>query len=139
MHDTGDVQLAVALVSEERVGARALQLLAERGHRVVGVFTSEAGMGAVRARGQSLGATIREGREVRDPGTGAWLRERGASLLLNVHSLHVVHPDVLAAPRLGAYNLHPGPLPERAARQLPPASTAGVMRCRVTPYQSAPS
>jgi UDP-4-amino-4-deoxy-L-arabinose formyltransferase/UDP-glucuronic acid dehydrogenase (UDP-4-keto-hexauronic acid decarboxylating) len=34
--------------------------------------------------------------------------------LLNVHSLYVIHHDVLALPRLGAYNLHPGPLPRYA-------------------------
>jgi methionyl-tRNA formyltransferase len=35
-------------------------------------------------------------------------------ILLNVHSLYIVHRDVLAAPRLGAFNLHPGPLPRYA-------------------------
>jgi len=39
--------------------------------------------------------------------------------LLNIHSLHIVDAEVLAAPRLGAYNLHPGPLPERAGMNAP--------------------
>ena len=34
--------------------------------------------------------------------------------MLNVHSLFVIHPSVLVAPRLGCYNLHPGPLPRYA-------------------------
>jgi UDP-4-amino-4-deoxy-L-arabinose formyltransferase/UDP-glucuronic acid dehydrogenase (UDP-4-keto-hexauronic acid decarboxylating) len=33
---------------------------------------------------------------------------------LNVHSLYVIHESVLDAPRLGSYNLHPGPLPRYA-------------------------
>jgi methionyl-tRNA formyltransferase len=35
-------------------------------------------------------------------------------LLLNVHSLHIIHPAVLAATQIGDFNLHPGPLPHYA-------------------------
>jgi methionyl-tRNA formyltransferase len=35
-------------------------------------------------------------------------------LILNVHSLYIFHKNVLTAPRFGAFNLHPGPLPRYA-------------------------
>jgi methionyl-tRNA formyltransferase len=35
-------------------------------------------------------------------------------LLVNVHSLFIVHPDVLAVPTIGSFNLHPGLLPQYA-------------------------
>jgi methionyl-tRNA formyltransferase len=65
-------------------------------------------------RALTLGVPIRTAEKVREPETAGWMREQRIALLLNVHSLHIVHSDVLAAPRFGAYNLHPGPLPERA-------------------------
>ena len=56
---------------------------------------------------------------VRDPDLGERLRRASVDLLLNVHSLHVVHRDVLAAPRVGSFNLHPGPLPGYAGLNAP--------------------
>ena len=42
------------------------------------------------------------------------MRAEEVDLLLNVHSLYVIHGTVLGAPRIGAFNLHPGPLPRYA-------------------------
>lgn len=56
---------------------------------------------------------------VRSPELAERLRRDGVDLLLNIHSLHIVHPDVVAAPRLGGFNLHPGPLPEYAGLNVP--------------------
>ncbi|MGI9465992.1 MAG: formyltransferase family protein [Rubripirellula sp.] len=42
------------------------------------------------------------------------VRLEAVDLILNVHSLHIVHPEVLAAARVGAFNLHTGPLPSYA-------------------------
>lgn len=36
-----------------------------------------------------------------------------------MHSLYLVHEDVLRAPRIGAFNLHPGPLPRYAGLNAP--------------------
>jgi methionyl-tRNA formyltransferase len=36
-----------------------------------------------------------------------------------VHSLYIVHSDVVAAPRIGSFNLHPGPLPHYAGLNAP--------------------
>jgi methionyl-tRNA formyltransferase len=51
---------------------------------------------------------------VKDPGLGERLRSQRVDILLNVHSLYVIAKDVLAAPKLGCFNLHPGPLPRYA-------------------------
>ena len=48
------------------------------------------------------------------------MREQGVDLLLNVHSLYLIaRRTVVAAPRIGSFNLHPGPLPEYAGLNTP--------------------
>jgi methionyl-tRNA formyltransferase len=56
---------------------------------------------------------------VREPEFADWIAAQGVDLLLNVHSLYVIDPGVLRAPRIGAFNLHPGPLPEYAGLNAP--------------------
>ena len=118
----GPVELAVALVGEDAAGVQALRLLARRELRLVGVFTdadaAESGT-TVAAAARGLDAPVRAAADVMDPALGAWLEEQRTDLLLNVHSLHMVADEVLRAPRLGAFNLHPGPLPELAGLNSP--------------------
>jgi methionyl-tRNA formyltransferase len=116
-----DLTLTVALAAEEAAGGQALRLVAGRGHRVAAVFSdSEGGAGATVANvASSLGIGVRPAGEVRDPAVAEELRASGVQLLLNIHSLYVVDAEVLDAPQLGAYNLHPGPLPERAGLNAP--------------------
>ncbi len=136
------MQLTIALAGEEAAGVQALRLLAHRGHRVVAVFTgsTEGGSSASPAStAESLGVPVRAASEVREPALAGWLREQRVELLLSVHSRHLIDADVLAAPTLGAYNLHPGPLPERAG--LNPQSWAlyeGADRHGVTLHQMTP-
>jgi methionyl-tRNA formyltransferase len=47
------------------------------------------------------------------------LRERDVDILLNLHSLVVLGADVVAALRVGSFNLNPGPLPEYAGLNAP--------------------
>lgn len=108
----------VLLVGEEAAGIQALKLLARRGDSVAGVMAS----GANPAHGvASLAETAREmdypvwpSAWVKDPDFGERLRAEEVDLILNVHSLYIIHPKVLGAARIGAYNLHPGPLPAYA-------------------------
>ena len=51
---------------------------------------------------------------VRDPKFAAQVRDERADVILNVHSLYLIRKEVLEAPRLGSFNLHPGPLPRYA-------------------------
>jgi methionyl-tRNA formyltransferase len=67
----------------------------------------------------NLGFTTLDGRRVVEPAFASAVRELSIDIGLNVHSLHVVHPAVLAAVPLGCYNLHPGPLPAYAGLNTP--------------------
>jgi methionyl-tRNA formyltransferase len=53
---------------------------------------------------------------VKDPAFARDVKDAAVDILLNVHSLFVIHPDVVSAPKIGSYNLHPGPLPRYAGR-----------------------
>lgn len=111
------MELSVVLIAEGGAGVRALQLLSERGHDVAAVFTDSANadsVASVASTAESLGVPRRPAVDVRDRGLTDWLRSRNIQLLLNVFALHILPADVCNAPTLGAFNLHPGPLPERA-------------------------
>jgi methionyl-tRNA formyltransferase len=63
----------------------------------------------------------------------------GVDLLLNVHSLYIVPEAVLRVPLHGAYNLHPGPLPEYAGLNAPSwAIYNGEQRHGVTLHRMEP-
>lgn len=103
--------LRVVLVAEESAGLRTLRLVQASGHEVAAVLA--AGPALRKAAGEA-GCPLLPAHRVQAPDLASDLRTAGADLLLNVHSLHVVHPEVLRAPRIGCFNLHPGPLPRYA-------------------------
>lgn len=107
--------LRVALAAEESAGVQALRLLAMRRHEVVAVLAGSAAGGpgaSVAGVARELGLPVQPAKRMSE---AAFAEEfSGLDLLLNVHSLHIADPAVIAAPRLGAFNLHPGPLPEYA-------------------------
>lgn len=143
------MQLKIALAAEEAAGARALQMLVHRRHRVVAVFTGSRSQSpeaaSVASLARSLELAVRPAAEVRSAATAAWLRQRHTQVLLSVHCRHLIHAELLAVPPLGAYNLHPGPLPERAGLH-PPSwalyegdSSHGVTLHHMTPvYDDGP-
>jgi methionyl-tRNA formyltransferase len=143
------MQLTIALAAEDAAGVQALRLLARRGHRVATVLTDsdEDGLSAavggtyasVAKVAESLGVSVRPAAEVRKSELAGWLREQQVELLLSVHCLHKVHGDVLAAPTLGAYNLHPGRLPDCAGLSSPSWSLyEGANRHGVTLHHMTP-
>src|SRR5918998_2167948 len=111
----------VLLVGAEAAGARCLALLERSGHRVVGALTprEHASGAALAASADRLGVPVLEPALVRRPQFAARIEELAVDLLLNVHSLHLIDAAVLAAPRVGSFNLHPGPLPEYAGLSVP--------------------
>ena len=114
--------LNVLLVAEESAGVRVLRLLAEGGHKVVGVLSTPPGRtggGAVATVALELGVVTLDSRRVVDPALATWIRDEQVDLLLNVHSLFVIDAYVLEAPRIGSFNLHPGRLPEYAGLNAP--------------------
>jgi methionyl-tRNA formyltransferase len=108
----------VLLIGEESAGIQILREVQRSGHRVIAVMASPvrtAPSGALlweAARKQGLPtwpASL-----VKDAALAEKIRAEEVDIILNVHSLYVVHPAVLGAPRIGAFNLHPGPLPRYA-------------------------
>jgi methionyl-tRNA formyltransferase len=114
------VSLRIALVAEEAAGSRLLRELAKGGAEVVGVMTGATeGAAAVDRLARQLGVAVLPSAAVLQPEHADWIRAQEVDLLLNVHSLFIIHPEVLRAPRIGAFNLHPGPLPDYAGLNAP--------------------
>lgn len=107
--------LKVLLVGAESAAVQVLQDLARSGHTVVAVLAEEEPSGSGLERlARRLGLPVLEARRVREPAFASWMAARDVDLLLNVHSLSIVHDEVTRAPRIGSFNLHPGPLPAYA-------------------------
>jgi methionyl-tRNA formyltransferase len=106
------------LVGEESAGIRVLRLLAESSHRVVGVVASPDPRYGSRVTlwktAQRLGYRTWVAESVKDPSFAHQIYADEVDLLLNIHSLQVISGEVLQAPRIGCFNLHPGPLPRYA-------------------------
>ena len=112
----------VLLVAEESAGIQVLRALAKTDHELVAVLTApptRGGGATVAGVADSLGVQVLPSERVRDAATADWIREQEVDLLLNVHSLYLIHGDVVAAPRIGSFNLHPGPLPAYAGLNTP--------------------
>ncbi|HYD32183.1 MAG TPA: formyltransferase family protein [Azospirillaceae bacterium] len=107
----------VMLAAEESAGLKLMRALAGTGCRVAGVLATPEGPAWTLAR--TLGHRVWPAQMVRDPAFADTMRREGVDALLNVHSLHIMCGPVLAAPPLGAFNLHPGPLPEYAGLDPP--------------------
>src|SRR5688500_5362279 len=117
------MSLKVLLVGQEAAGAQILRKLIGSVDQVVAVLTQEP-----KATGESAslsgpaakaGLIVLPAKAVKDPRFAAVIREWEVDILLNVHSLHLVSDEVLAAPKIGAFNLHPGPLPSYAGLNTP--------------------
>ncbi len=116
-----DYRLNIALAAEEGAGLRALKALDESGHRVAMVLTSppDTRKSALWAYAERRGHCLLPASAVKDAALADIFRKENVDLLLNVHSLCVVNGSILDAPRIGAFNLHPGPLPRYAGLNAP--------------------
>jgi UDP-4-amino-4-deoxy-L-arabinose formyltransferase/UDP-glucuronic acid dehydrogenase (UDP-4-keto-hexauronic acid decarboxylating) len=115
--------MKIVLVAQESAGVQTLRLVHSSAHILTAVLTGDeretAGRGVtVASVARDLGIRVLPAALVRDP---AFRGEIGGDVdvLLNVHSLHLIAPEVLGAPRFGSFNLHPGPLPEYAGLDVP--------------------
>jgi UDP-4-amino-4-deoxy-L-arabinose formyltransferase/UDP-glucuronic acid dehydrogenase (UDP-4-keto-hexauronic acid decarboxylating) len=132
----------IVLVAEESAGIQLLRALAQTQDRLIAVMTSAGRKNTVAnvaAAAGSLGVDVWPAQRVRDPQLADELRAARVDLLLNAHSLFVVHDAVLAAPSIGAFNLHPGPLPRYAGLNCPSwAICRGEREYGVTVHRMAP-
>jgi UDP-4-amino-4-deoxy-L-arabinose formyltransferase/UDP-glucuronic acid dehydrogenase (UDP-4-keto-hexauronic acid decarboxylating) len=117
--------LRVLLVAAEAAGAHVLRSIEGAGLTVAGVLMSAGERGerplgnGVRATIERLGCPVWPAKAVRDPAFADVVREARTDLLINVHSLYVIRGEILDAPRIGSFNMHPGPLPEGAGLNAP--------------------
>jgi methionyl-tRNA formyltransferase len=130
-------RLNVLLAAEEAAGLQALKLVTESRHRLIAVLTGASNANiqtaSVAAAADRLGVPVWDAGLVACASFAKSLRRENVDLLLNVHSLVVAHADVVAAPRIGSFNLHPGPLPEYAGLSAPSwAIYHGARRYAVT-------
>jgi methionyl-tRNA formyltransferase len=112
--------MRLLLFLEESAGIQALRTAHASEHDVVAVLTTldhqeTKRLGAsVQGVAEYLDLSVWEAERVKSPKFAEQVRMNSVDLILNVHSLHIVHPEVLAAARVGAFNLHTGPLPAYA-------------------------
>lgn len=112
----------ILLAAEESIGVQVLSLLAEMHFSVVGVLTqaeSTDGRSNIAAVAKQHGYEVLPSDLVTDTSFASWVENRAVDVLLNAHSLHIIQPAIVDAVRLGAFNLHPGPLPEYAGLNAP--------------------
>ena len=117
--------MKILLAIEEAAGIQTLKAVHQSEHEVVAVLTASSGeadnkRGAtVAAVAQNLGYDVWPAKRVRDPALAQLMQVKAVDILLNVHSLYIIHKEVVAAPKVGAFNLHPGPLPYYAGMNAP--------------------
>ena len=110
------------MLAEEAAGLRVLRSLAGLGIDLIGVVTTPAAVGALSSIddvARRAGLPVWRPAETRQPDFGDRLRDIGVDVLLNVHSLHILDASIIEAPKIGSFNLHPGPLPQMAGLNAP--------------------
>jgi methionyl-tRNA formyltransferase len=116
-------RLRVLLIGEEAAAVQTLRMLAGSPHDVVAVMTrglsGPAAGASVAGTATQLGYRVWPARLVKEDGFAGTIQREEVDLLLNVHSLYLLPADVVAAPRIGSFNLHPGPLPGYAGLNAP--------------------
>ncbi|MCH8567109.1 MAG: hypothetical protein LAT67_02540 [Balneolales bacterium] len=112
----------ILVAAEESAGAQVIKFLSGTNHIVKAVltkdFTSKNGS-SVTTVAKNLGYLILPSGLVKEPSFGPWIIDNEIDVLINVHSLNVICTEVIQAVRIGAYNLHPGPLPAYAGLNAP--------------------
>ncbi|MDB5292177.1 MAG: luciferase-like monooxygenase family [Phycisphaerales bacterium] len=115
--------LNILLAAEESPGSAALRHICSSGHHVVAVLTTAPGdpqrSGVCWNAAQALGCQTLPTASATVEGLAGIIRRENVDILLCVHSLFIMAREVLNAPRIGCFNLHPGPLPRYAGLNSP--------------------
>jgi methionyl-tRNA formyltransferase len=107
----------ILLIAEDSAGIRMLHALRQSNHRIVGVVSSPSRHTAranVLNLAAQLGYATWSSHLVKDRNFAQTICDHEVDIIINVYSLFVVCKEILGAPLLGSYNLHPGPLPRYA-------------------------
>ena len=117
--------MRILLSVQESAGIQTLRAAHESDHQIVAVMTGPAGEdggrigSSVQGVAQHLGHRVWPAENLTDPAFAEVVRDEAVDLILNVHSLYIAHAAVIASARVGAFNLHPGPLPRYAGMNAP--------------------
>jgi len=115
--------MRILLLAEESAGLRALRMIAARDDELVAVVTSssqDSGQSStIRKTALRLGCDVWHPTDTQDAEFGKKIRDLDIDILLNVHSLYVLDASVIDSPKIGSFNLHPGPLPQLAGLNAP--------------------
>lgn len=117
--------MKILLAIEEAAGIQTLKAVDQSEHEVLAVLTASSAKAdtkrgaTVAAVAENLGYDVWPAKSVKDPALAELMRQKEVDILLNVHSLYIIHAAVVAAPKIGAFNLHPGPLPYYAGMNAP--------------------
>ncbi len=110
--------ISILFVGEESAGVQTLKAIAGTNHKIVAVMTSPPskakGLLTVWEIAKDLGYETYPAKLVKDPAFAASAKTKDVDLILNVHSLFIINEKLLRAARIGAFNMHPGPLPQYA-------------------------
>jgi methionyl-tRNA formyltransferase len=105
-------------VGEESAGIQTLRALADSEHRIVAVMASPSknngGLANLWETAEKLGYQPWPAKLVKDPRFADEVRAAEVDVILNIHSLFIINKEVVNAPRIGCFNMHPGPLPRYA-------------------------
>jgi methionyl-tRNA formyltransferase len=108
----------ILLVGEESAGIQTLRALADSEHRIVAVMASPSknngGLANLWETAEKLGYQPWPAKLVKDPRFADEVRAAEVDVILNIHSLFIINKEVVNAPRIGCFNMHPGPLPRYA-------------------------
>ena len=110
-------QLNVLLVGEESAGIQMLRILAKSTHNIVAVMaqpSKDSKTPTLWNTAEKLGFKTIDAINVKDANFANQIREDDVDLILNVHSLYLMNGAIIEAAKIGAYNMHPGPLPKYA-------------------------
>jgi methionyl-tRNA formyltransferase len=107
--------LKVVLIADGWGGVEAVRMLAGTPHQIVAVMTrgagSSAGGATVAGVAGRLGHPLWPAEQAREARFAGVIKARRVDLILSVQSSYVLPQEVVASPRIGSFNLHPGPLP----------------------------
>jgi methionyl-tRNA formyltransferase len=115
-------RLRVLLIGEGPAGVEALRMISARAHELVAVVTRSAGetygasLGGVASR---LGYQVWPPDPIRQAAFADVVRRERVDLLLNMQGPHLLPAEVVAAPPMGSFNCHLGPLPRYAGLNAP--------------------
>ncbi|MGM0506335.1 MAG: methionyl-tRNA formyltransferase [Bacteroidota bacterium] len=113
--------MKILLVANESAGLQAAKKILQSSHSLTAVLTEVemASGSAISTMAKQAGCRTLPASSVSDPRFSQWISRHQVDVLLNVHSLHRIDTDVIQSLNIGAFNLHPGPLPRYAGLNAP--------------------